>query len=105
MSFLNPFGSHKSSNKTEQTDSRSVTDYSGANVGSTINIYGADAAGLMSKFNLGGNQAASPYGSNADANGIRSEGLAGGASSLMSNPIALGALALGLVAVLTLAKR
>src|SRR5688572_19463784 len=100
MSLFNPFGSKKSSNKTTQTDARTVSDYSGATVGSTINIYGADP-GLMSQF-FAGNQSASPFASNADANGIRTEGLLDGAGGLATMlPLLLG----GVLVVVALMRR
>jgi hypothetical protein len=99
MSLFNPFGSKSSSNKTTQTDARTVSDYSGATVGSTINIYGADAD-LMSKF-LGGNQSASPFASNAEANGMRGDGLAGAVGGV--SPLVL--LGLGGVVLLAVLMR
>jgi hypothetical protein len=92
MSLFNPFGSKSSSNKTTQTDARTVSDYSGATVGSTINIYGADAS-MLSKF-LGGNQAASPFDSSADANGMRTDGLAGAVGGVPVVALALGGVVL-----------
>jgi hypothetical protein len=101
MSFWNPFGDKKttSSNTTQQTDARTVTDYSGANVGQTVNIYGADAA-TMQAF-LKGNQQASPYGSSAQAVGMPT----GGEGVPTGSPLSPMVLALGGVLLLAVLMR
>jgi hypothetical protein len=71
MSFLSGLlpgmGDRRDSTTTTQTDGRTVTDYSGANVGQTINIYGA-TGDTMKQF-LQGNQQASPWANSAQATG------------------------------------
>jgi hypothetical protein len=100
MSFLGGllpgFGDKKSNNTTTQTDGRTVTDYSGANVGQTINIYGANAD-AMKQF-LQGNQQASPWANSSQATGQWQGGETVGGFALSPMTLAIGA-AVVLVAV------
>jgi hypothetical protein len=101
VSLFNPFGSHKSSssNTTQQTDARTVTDYSGASVGQTINIYGANPD-AMKEF-LQGNQQASPFANSAQATGMHQADEGIGGLSPMTLAIGAGVL----LVVIALASR